>query len=244
MTQRVLIYITGAHEYAVRTGFRKSCLDYAASQGLGELKSDDYTEEVVPGPVLAEQMSRALPGSHFIVNTLSAFGIKPSEQRARIRELQGRDVTVHVIGLGPIDNVMNVLKASWDAMAPLEEQLLQMERDYQAHEAQLAERMQRFEDRLVARLSQVKGHQAVREFYSNGGGEPEHEVTDETALRVRQLREAKGWSQQQLADAAQVSKSQVQRIETLGKGTDLSRVLSVLEHDGWKPEAETKWVGQ
>src|SRR5438132_11865223 len=151
MTQ-VLIYITGAHEYAVRTGFRKSCVDYAFQQGLGELKSDQYSEEAVPGAILTEIMQRAAPGSHFITNSLSAFGLKPSEQRQRIRELQGRDVTVHVLGLGPIDNVMSVLKAAWDAAAPLEATLEQMERDYQAHEEQVAERMARFEDRLVARL--------------------------------------------------------------------------------------------
>ena len=242
MTQ-VIIYISGAHEYAVRTGFRKSCVDYAFAQGLGELKSDQYSEEAVPGAILAEVMSRALPGSHLVTNSLSAFGVKPSEQRARIRELQGRDVTVHIIGLGPIDNVMNVLKAAWEAAAPLEEQLLQMEKDYAQHEAQLAERMSRFEDRLVARLSEVKGHAAVKEFYGlNGNSTPEQEVTDETALHVRELREAKGMSQEQLAAAAGVSKSQVQRIESLGRGTDLAKVLSVLEIDGWQPEAPTKWV--
>jgi DNA-binding XRE family transcriptional regulator len=243
MTQ-VLIYITGAHEYAVRTGFRKSCVDYAFQQGLGELKSDQYSEEAVPGAILTEIMQRAAPGSHFITNSLSAFGLKPSEQRQRIRELQGRDVTVHVLGLGPIDNVMSVLKAAWDAAAPLEATLEQMERDYQAHEEQVAERMARFEDRLVARLSEVRGHGAVKEFYGLNGGHAEAPVTDETAIHVRQLREQRGLSQQQLADMAQVSKSQVQRIETTGRGTELAKVLSVLEHDGWQPEAETKWVGQ
>jgi ribosome-binding protein aMBF1 (putative translation factor) len=106
--------------------------------------------------------------------------------------------------------------------------------------------MQRFEDRLVARLSELKGHQAVREFYGVNGGhaDPQSEVTDETAIHVRQLREQRGLSQQQLADMAQVSKSQIQRIETTGRGTELAKVLSVLEHDGWQPEAETKWVGQ
>jgi DNA-binding XRE family transcriptional regulator len=221
-------------------------VNYAFQQGLGELKSDQYSEEAVPGAILQEIMQRALPGSHFITNSLAAFGTKPSEQRQRIRELQGRDVTVHVLGLGPIDNVMNVLKAAWDAAGPLEEQLLQMEQDYAAHEEQLTERMARFDDKLVARLSELKGHGAVKEFYGLNGHvstPAETEVTDPTAIRVRELREAKGLSQQQLADMAQVSKSQVQRIETTGRGTELAKVLSVLEHDGWKPEAETKWVG-
>jgi ribosome-binding protein aMBF1 (putative translation factor) len=89
----------------------------------------------------------------------------------------------------------------------------------QAHEAQLAERMQRFEDRLVSRLSELKGYQAVREYFgANGHADPQQsEVTDPTALHVRQAREAKGLSQQQLADMAQVSKSQIQRIETTGR---------------------------
>jgi ribosome-binding protein aMBF1 (putative translation factor) len=242
----VLIYITGAMEYEIRKGLRKSCTDYSYQQGLGDCtKSDAYSEEAVPGAILAEVMSRASPGSHFITNSLSAFGVRPSEQRARIRELQGRDVTVHVLGLGPIDNVMAVLKACWDAAAPMEAALDQMEKDFAEHEQQLAERMQRFEDRLVSRLSELKGYQAVREYFgANGHADPLPEVTDETAIHVRQLREAKGLSQQQLADMAQVSKSQIQRIETSGKGTELAKVLSVLEHDGWQPQSETKWVGQ
>jgi DNA-binding XRE family transcriptional regulator len=244
MTQ-VLIYITGSHPYEVRTGFRKSCVDYAAQTGIGmDLKSDCYSEEAVPGAILTEIMSRASPGSHFITNSLSTFGVKPSEQRQRIRELQGRDVTVHVLGLGPVDNVMNVLKAAWDAAAPLEEQLLQMEKDYAAHEAQLAERFQRFEDRLVSRLSELKGYQAVREYFgTNGHADPQSEpVTDATALHVRQAREAKGMSQEQLATAAGTSKSMIQRIESTGKGGDLAKVLSALEHAGWKPQTETKWT--
>jgi ribosome-binding protein aMBF1 (putative translation factor) len=241
MSKHVCIYLTGVHDYAVRTGFRKSCVDYAFQHGLGELKGDDHAEEAIPGPILADMMSRALPGSHFITNALSAFGVKPSEQRARIRELQGRDVTVHVLGLGPIDNVMNVLKVAWEAAAPLEAELAQLQADYADHEQQLNERMARFEDRLVSRLSELKGTQAVREYFSNGHSAPEP-VTDETAIHIRQLREAKGWSQDQLATAANTSKSQIQRIETSGKGTDLAKVLSVLEHQGWTPTPETKWV--
>jgi ribosome-binding protein aMBF1 (putative translation factor) len=243
MTQ-VIVYLSGAHEYVVRKGFRQTCLDYAAAQGLGELKSDQYSEEAVPGAILQEVMQRASPGSHLVTNSLASFGLKPSEQRTRIRELQGRDVTVHIIGMGPIDSHLAVLKACWDAAAPLEAALEQLEKDYATHEAQLAERMSRFEDRLVARLSEVKGHQAVREFYGVNGNTPEQpaEVTDETALHVRGLREAKGLSQEQLATAAGVSKSQIQRIETSGRGTEIARVLSVLEHEGWQPQAPTKWV--
>jgi ribosome-binding protein aMBF1 (putative translation factor) len=95
-------------------------------------------------------------------------------------------------------------------------------------------------------MSELRGHQAVREFYGVNGHlpDPQSGVTDPTAIHVRELREAKGLSQQQLADQAGTSKSMVQRIETSGKGADLAKVLSVLEHQGWQPEAETKWVGQ
>jgi DNA-binding XRE family transcriptional regulator len=258
MTQ-VLIYVSGIGDHAAVEAIRRAAVDYCLSHGWSQpisipqdpsrghpgLRSECYIEEAIPGPLLLETMRRLSNGAVLLVSRLADFGTRPSEQRARIRELQGRDVSVHILGLGPIDNVMSVLKASWDAAAPMEEQLLQMEKDYAQHEAQLAERMSRFEDRLVARLSELRGHQTVKEFYGlNGNSTPEQpvEVTDETALHVRGLREAKGMSQEQLAAAAGVSKSQVQRIEASGRGTELARVLSVLEHEGWQPPAPTKWV--
>jgi len=241
MTQ-ILVFISGVHSFDARSGLRKSCLDYCGGAGLGmDLKSDCYSEEAVPGPVLAEVMSRAGPGAHFITNSLASFGVKPSEQRARIRALQAKDVTVHILGLGPVDNVMAILKACWDAAIPLEQQLEQLQADYDAHEAQLAERFERFESRLVARLSELKGAAAVHQYFgSNGSTPPEAAVTDETAIHIRQAREAKGWSQQQLSEAAGVSKSAIQRAETTGKSTELAKILSALEHDGWQAQAENE----
>jgi DNA-binding XRE family transcriptional regulator len=258
MTQ-VLIYVSGIGDYNATEAIRRAAVDYCIAHGWSDaisipqdpsrghpgLRSECYIEEAIPGPLLQETIRRLGNGAVLLVSRLADFGVKPSEQRARIRELQGRDVSVHVLGLGSLDNHMAILKASWDAAAPMEEQLLQMEKDFAEHEAQLAERMSRFEDRLVARLSELKGHQSVKEFYGlNGNSTPEQpvEVTDETALHVRGAREAKGMSQEQLASAAGVSKSQIQRIETTGRGTELARVLSVLEHEGWQPPAPTKWI--
>lgn len=114
----------------------------------------------------------------------------------------------------------------------MEKALLQMEHDYELHEQQLADDKARFEDRLVARMSDRLGHGAVKEFYGANGShaaEPA-EVSDPTALRVKELREQRGWSQEQLAEKAGCSRSMVQRIEALGRGQDLGRVLNVLEH--------------
>jgi DNA-binding XRE family transcriptional regulator len=240
MTKHAIVYIGGQHDHFVLKGYRQQCLEYAKALGLGELKGEAYFEEVVPGPVLEECLSRAADGSVFITNAIASFGAKPSEQRRRILALLGRGVSVLVHGLGNIEQHLVALKAGWEASAPLEAELAQLQADYADHEAQLAERMERFEERLVSRLSELKGVAAVREYFgANGHSEPE--VTDETALHVKQLREGKGWSQDQLATAAGTSKSQIQRIETSGKGTDLGKVLSVLEH-GWKPETGTTWI--
>lgn len=241
MTKSVITYVGGSHEYQALKHLREAIVEYGKGRGWGEIKSDTYHEEVVPGDVLHEAMSRAGDGAVFVTNALSAFGVKPSEQRARILALLGKGVDTHVMGLGSVGEHLAVLQAAWDAAAPLEARLAELEADYAKHEAELADRMARFEDKLISRLSEVRGHGAVKEFYGvNGGSHPE--PTDPIALQVRQLREARGWSQDQLAAAAGVSKSQVHRLETLGKSTDKGKIFSALEHDDWKPDVETKWI--
>jgi hypothetical protein len=243
VTKQLICYIGGQHEYQVLKHLREAVVEYGKGRGWGTLSSEQYHEEVVPGDVLQQAMSLAGDGAVFVVNSLQALGIKPSDQRARILALLGRNVDVHVLGLGSISECLAVLRAAWDAAAPLEARLAELEREFDAHEAELNARMASFEDRLVSRMSEVMGHGAVKAFYGvNGGSHPEP-VTDPTALHVRALREAKGWSQQQLADAAGVSKSQVQRLESVGKSTDQSKIVSALEHQGWTPDVDsTKWV--
>jgi DNA-binding transcriptional regulator YiaG len=234
VTKQVIVYIAGSHEWVDLKGYRKAILDYGQANGLGELKSEMSMEEVVPGAVLAEAIKGAQSGAAFITNSLASFGIKPSEQRERILALLGKGVDLHILGLGRVDGFLHILKAGWEAAGAMETQLGELERDYEAHEQQLRDRMAAFEDKLVARMSAVVGHGSVKEFYSNGGSTPEPEVTpevtDETAIHVRELREQRGWSQEQLAEAAKCTKSMVQRIETLGRGQALGEILSLLEH--------------
>jgi ribosome-binding protein aMBF1 (putative translation factor) len=232
MTKQVIVYISGAHEYVDLKGYRKAILDYGQANGLGELRSDMYQEEVVAGDVLAQCIKSAQSGAAFITNSLTSFGVKPSEQRAHVITLIGKGCDVHILGLGRIDSYLHVLKEAWSAAGAMEKQLSELEADYAEREQQLRDRMAAFEDKLVARMSAVVGHSGVKEFYSNGGSapEPEPEVTDPTALRVRELREAKQWSQADLAEKAGTSKSMIQRIESQGRGSDLGKVMSVLEH--------------
>jgi Helix-turn-helix domain len=242
VSKQVIVYISGQHEYHVLQGYRKAILDYARANGLPELKSDHNMEEVVPGAVLKEAMQLAGDGSTFIVVSLSSFGQAPSQQRENILGLLGRGVDVHVVGLGRVDGYLHILKAAWASAADMERRMVQMEKEHDEHEQELRERMERFENRLVSRLAETRGVAVVKEYFgANGHSEP---VTDETALHIRQLREAKGLSQEQLAQAAGTSKSMVQRCETIGKGADISKILSVLEHgqDGWKPEPQVKWT--
>jgi hypothetical protein len=182
MTRAVTVYIGGAHEYIDLKGFRKAILDYGQANALGELKSDMYSEEVVPGATLTECIKSAQSGTVFVVNSLSAFGVRPSEQRDRIITLLGKGADVHILGLGRIDSFLHVLKAAWQAGAELEREMAQMQIDYDEHERQLADEKQRFEDRLVSRMSEVMGHGAVKAFYSNGGSVPDASASADVEL--------------------------------------------------------------
>lgn len=235
MTREVLCYISGPNEMTDR----KAVLEYVLANGLGEvrrgvfgqgLKSEDCLAEVVPGPLLAEAIKAAQDGG-FVTNGLSSFGVRPSEQRANILALMAKNVDVHIVGLGRVDTVLHILKATWEAGAELERQMSELERDYADQEQRLRDRMASFEDKVVARMAEVVGQSSVKQFYTNGSHAPEPEpVTDPTALRVKELREARKWSMEQLAEAAGTSKGMIQRIEQRGKGEALGRVLSVLEH--------------
>jgi hypothetical protein len=196
MSRQTIVYISGNHEYLDLKGFRKAIMDYGQANGLGEMKSEMYSEEVVPGPVLEECLNRAASGAAFVVNSLAAFGVRPSEQRERIITLLGKGVDIHVLGLGRIDSFLHILKACWTVGLELEREMNQLRLDYDAHERGLAEEKQKFEDRLVSRMSDVMGHGAVKLFYANGGS----------------------------ADATPTPDAKV--------------------GEEWKPDVETKWVGQ
>jgi hypothetical protein len=181
MTQAT-IYIGGNLDYLSLKGLRKAILDFGQANNLGELRSENYTEETVPGPALRECIQNAQPNSVFVVNSLAAFGTKPSEQRERIHTLLGKQVDVFILGLGPVANFLHILRACWAAGMELEREMAQMQADYDAHERALADEKQKFEDRLVSRMSEVMGHGSVKAFYSNGGPhEAEPAVTPEPA---------------------------------------------------------------
>ena len=240
MSRQVTCYIGGEQSTAAG-GFRsgwtsattQSIRSYCQAAGLPVPASDEtMPEEVVPGPILEQAIASTLPGSAFVTNGLGSFGAKPSEQRERILALLGKDVDVHVLGLGRIDDHIGILKLCWSAFAELERQLADLERDYADQEQRLRDRMAAFEDKLIARMAETVGQSSVKLFYgANGSHAPEPEpVTDPTALHVKQLREARKWSMEELAEKAGTSKGMIQRIETKGKGEALGRVLSVLEH--------------
>jgi hypothetical protein len=223
-------------DFLTLKNYRTAIVDYGKHIGLPELKSDNYLEEAVPGDVLDEALRRCADGSVFITVSLACFGQRPSHQRQRILALLGRGVDVHIIGLGRVDEHLAVLKTCWSVFSTLEDQLVQAERDLQDERERLAQDKLRFEDKLVARMSEQLGHGAVRAFYSNGHAEPINDMatspptpSDPVADHVKTLREAKGWTQQQLAEKAGVNVSMVKRLETSGKG-DVARVLNVLEH--------------
>src|SRR5258707_1222788 len=105
MSRQVIVYVSGAHEWIDLKGYRKAILDYGQANGLGELKSDMYQEEVVPGAVLNEAIKSAQSGAAFITNSLTSFGTRPSEQRKHLLEMIGRGVDVHVLSVGRIDGL-------------------------------------------------------------------------------------------------------------------------------------------
>ena len=233
MAKQVTCYIGGEHPTTVLDGFKGAIRDYCAANGLPAPKSEhQMPEEVVPGVVLQEAIASVQSGGAFVTNGLGSFGSKPSEQRERILSLLAKGADVQILGLGRVDGFLHILKSCWEAGAELERQLSELERDYADQEQRLRERMAAFEDKLVARMADVVGQSSVKLFYSNGGTPPAAEVTptDPTALRVRELREQRGWSMEELTAKAGTNKAMIQRLETRGKGEALGRVMSVLEH--------------
>jgi hypothetical protein len=97
VNKHTIVYVGGQHDYHTLKGFRQAILDYGKTIGLPELKSEHYSEEVIPGAVLDEAMS------------LSSFGSTPSKQRQNLLGLLGRGADVHVLGLGRVDSVLGVL---------------------------------------------------------------------------------------------------------------------------------------
>jgi len=216
MAKQVTCYIGGEHPTTVLDGFKGAIRDYCAANGLPAPKSEhQMPEEVVPGVVLQEAIASVQSGGAFVTNGLGSFGSKPSEQRERILSLLAKGADVHILGLGRVDGFLHILKSCWEAGAELERQLSELERDYADQEQRLRERMAAFEDKLVARMADVVGQSSVKLFYSNG---------------VRELREQRGWSMEELAAKAGTNKAMIQRLETRGKGEALGRVMSVLEH--------------
>src|SRR5262249_32760673 len=172
MTKQVICYISGPNDMTDR----KAVSDYAAANGLGSVKSDACISEVVPGVELDAAITSALPGAVFVTNSLLSFGVRPSEQRAHIFALATKDVDVHVVGLGQVDPFDRTMRACWEAASELERQHEQLQRDYAESEQRHRDRMASFEDKLVARMSEVVGTSSIKQFYgANGGHAPEPE---------------------------------------------------------------------
>jgi hypothetical protein len=238
MSQRqVICYIGGTHPTSALDGFHKAIKDYCAANGLPAPKGDNLPEEVTPGPILQEAITAAQPGAVFVTNGLGSFGTKPSEQRTHITALIARGADIHILGIGKLDSIWGTLRVLWDVFGELEYQLNELEKDYAALEDRCRARMAAHEEKLVQRMSEVVGSSSIKAFYGANGGqapvsdvEPNVEPTDPTALRIKELREARKWSMEELATRAGTTKSMVQRAESLGRCSAMGQIMSCLEH--------------
>ncbi|MDE2099277.1 MAG: helix-turn-helix transcriptional regulator [Patescibacteria group bacterium] len=57
--------------------------------------------------------------------------------------------------------------------------------------------------------------------------------TDELAAVVREARQARGWTQQRLAELAKVSQGSISHFEKRGRGLHIEKVVTVLEVIGY-----------
>jgi DNA-binding XRE family transcriptional regulator len=195
---------------------------YAVTRGWPKLLSDNWADETSDdGAMLQGAVQFLRAGDLLLLPDLISISDRPSVQEATILSLIAAGVRVHVLSLnGPVEQHLLALREAWDAGKAIERGRDEIERKMQRREEAIEKEQAEYEADIVQRMAERFG---VKHLFAN-------EVTPETQIgaHVRQQREARGWTQEQLAQLAQTSKPQVSRIEREGKGEALPRVLEVL----------------
>jgi hypothetical protein len=201
-------------------------------KGWPSLQSDNWSfDDKGDGETLRTSLRMLEAGDVLLLPTVASISERPSIQERTLLGLIARGVRVHVLSLGgSIEPHLLALREAWDATLPLEQERDAIERRAELREKQLVNEQSEWETEIVARMAERFG---VSHLFDG-------ETTPETTIGtyVRTQREARGWTQQELAERASTSKAQVSRVEREGKGEALQRILAALADPSSAPEVK------
>jgi hypothetical protein len=199
--------------------------------GLGSehwlFQSDDPNINVLS----SENLNALLQsGDVLVVSDVTAFGEYASAQEALVLSLIGRGIRIHVLDLlSPIEPHLPVLRAAWSAGYATERELGKLRRAFDRREGAIEQEREQFEADVVARMAERFG---VKSLFAN-----EPTVETEIGRFIKQERDRRGWTQEQLAERAETSKAMISRLETKGAGSALTSVLNVFQLAPVTPDA-------
>jgi len=206
----------------------KAFVSYATSRGWPEMKSENWAI----GVAIEEAVARLSAGDVLLLQSIAHISEKPSVQERIILTCIANGVRVHVLSLsGPIEPHLLALSEAWFASKAIE-----AARDLT--EAKMVQLVKKQEKDMAEFENEVMSNMAVRFGVQNLlKGFDRSEQSNPVGSDIKRRREAKGWSQQQLAEMVGVSKAQISRLELLGKAEALEKVLAVLGSDKALPVA-------
>jgi hypothetical protein len=223
------IYLMASNDSEVKRQ-QHAAITYCASRGWDSKPSSESWSAIAtkPGEGLKETLSTLLPGDVLLINNVQSLSDRPSPQEKIVRELLGRGVRLHSIELGgDINAHLPGLFAAWASCASVEQELDQALSDRAQQEERHQQDMRDFEEDLTSRILR-EGVSITVGKAPNGNGAADHSLGD--AIKTARIK--RNLSQRQLAERCDISHTEMQRIEQLGYGKNIERVMVALGMEG------------